>query len=52
MVACVEDGFYKITSEALLVTQELVSVMTPQGATAAAAAAVGGFDPTPFVQQV
>uniref|UniRef100_A0A4W6DCK7 TATA-binding protein interacting (TIP20) domain-containing protein n=1 Tax=Lates calcarifer TaxID=8187 RepID=A0A4W6DCK7_LATCA len=48
VVACVEDSFYKITSEALLVTQQLVRVMRPQGQTATA----GGFDPKPFVRQV
>ncbi|XP_040015031.1 cullin-associated NEDD8-dissociated protein 2 [Xiphias gladius] len=48
VVACVEDTFYKITSEALLVTQQLVRVMRPQGQTATA----GGFDPKPFVRQV
>ncbi|XP_073324828.1 cullin-associated NEDD8-dissociated protein 2 [Pagrus major] len=45
VVACVEDSFYKITSEALLVTQQLVRVMRPQGQT-------GGFDPKPFVREV
>uniref|UniRef100_A0A4W6DC61 TATA-binding protein interacting (TIP20) domain-containing protein n=1 Tax=Lates calcarifer TaxID=8187 RepID=A0A4W6DC61_LATCA len=48
VVACVEDSFYKITSEALLVTQQLVRVMRPQGQTATA----GGFDPKPFVFSV
>ncbi|XP_074508619.1 cullin-associated NEDD8-dissociated protein 1-like [Sebastes fasciatus] len=48
VVACVEDSFYKITSEALLVTQQLVRVMRPQGQTATAA----GFDPKPFVREV
>lgn len=48
VVACVEDSFYKITSEALLVTQQLVRVMRPQAESATA----GGFDPTPFVQEV
>uniref|UniRef100_A0A671U9V8 TATA-binding protein interacting (TIP20) domain-containing protein n=1 Tax=Sparus aurata TaxID=8175 RepID=A0A671U9V8_SPAAU len=45
VVACVEDSFYKITSEALLVAQQLVRVMRPQGQT-------GGFDPKPFVKEV
>ncbi|KAF3690349.1 Cullin-associated NEDD8-dissociated protein 1 [Channa argus] len=36
VVACVEDSFYKITSEALLVTQQLVRVMRPQGQSVAA----------------
>nr|XP_020443436.1 cullin-associated NEDD8-dissociated protein 1-like [Monopterus albus] len=48
VVACVEDSFYKITSEALLVTQQLVRVMRPQGQ----GATVGGFDPRPFVREV
>ncbi|XP_044039312.1 cullin-associated NEDD8-dissociated protein 2 [Siniperca chuatsi] len=48
VVACVEDTFYKITSEALLVTQQLVRVMRPQGQ----AATAGGFDPKPFVREV
>ncbi|XP_008303875.1 cullin-associated NEDD8-dissociated protein 1-like [Stegastes partitus] len=48
VVACVEDTFYKITSEALLVTQQLVRVMRPQGKTVTA----GGFDPKPFVKEV
>lgn len=46
VVACVEDSFYKITSEALLVVQQLVRVMRPQGQTAT------GFDPKPFVGEV
>lgn len=45
VVACVEDTFYKITSEALLVTQQLVRVMRPLEQT-------GGFDPKPFVKEV
>uniref|UniRef100_UPI0037E85094 cullin-associated NEDD8-dissociated protein 2 n=1 Tax=Semicossyphus pulcher TaxID=241346 RepID=UPI0037E85094 len=49
VVACVEDTFYKITSEALLVAQQLVRVMRPQGQNAAAA---GGFDPKPFIREV
>ncbi|XP_041807134.1 cullin-associated NEDD8-dissociated protein 2 isoform X2 [Chelmon rostratus] len=48
VVACVEDSFYKITSEALLVAQQLVKVMRPQGQTATA----GGFDPKPFIREV
>ncbi|TKS71422.1 Cullin-associated NEDD8-dissociated protein 1 [Collichthys lucidus] len=48
VVACVEDSFYKITAEALLVTQQLVRVMRPQGQTAT----TGGFDPKPFVREV
>ncbi|XP_071351490.1 cullin-associated NEDD8-dissociated protein 2 [Trachinotus anak] len=48
VVACVEDTFYKITSEALLVTQQLVRVMRPHGQTATAA----GFNPKPFVREV
>uniref|UniRef100_A0A672G9E0 Cullin-associated and neddylation-dissociated 2 (putative) n=1 Tax=Salarias fasciatus TaxID=181472 RepID=A0A672G9E0_SALFA len=46
VVSCIEDTFYKITSEALLVTQQLIRVMRPQGQTA------GGFDPKPFVFSV
>lgn len=45
VVACVEDTFYKITSEALLVIQHLVKVMRPQGQ-------AGGFDPKPFIKEV
>ncbi|XP_072307863.1 cullin-associated NEDD8-dissociated protein 2 [Eucyclogobius newberryi] len=45
VVACVEDSFYKITSEALLVTQQLVKVMRPLDQTK-------GFDPKPFVKEV
>ncbi|XP_076604142.1 cullin-associated NEDD8-dissociated protein 2 [Chaetodon auriga] len=45
VVACIEDSFYKITSEALLVAQQLVKVMRPQGQT-------GGFDPKPFIREV
>ncbi|XP_023256196.1 cullin-associated NEDD8-dissociated protein 1-like, partial [Seriola lalandi dorsalis] len=48
VVACVEDSFYKITSEALLVTQQLVRVMRPHGQTTPTAA---GFDPKPFVRE-
>ncbi|KAM4587734.1 cullin-associated NEDD8-dissociated protein 2 [Odontesthes bonariensis] len=48
VLACVEDTFYKITSEALLVAQQLVKVMRPQGQTAIA----GPFDPKPFVKEV
>lgn len=48
VVACVEDSFYKITSEALLVTQQLVKVMRPLDQTAAP----GGFDPKPFIKEV
>ncbi|KAI3369208.1 hypothetical protein L3Q82_007447 [Scortum barcoo] len=48
VVACVEDSFYKITSEALLVAQQLIRVMRPQGPSATA----GGFDPKPFVREV
>uniref|UniRef100_A0A7N6FJT4 TATA-binding protein interacting (TIP20) domain-containing protein n=1 Tax=Anabas testudineus TaxID=64144 RepID=A0A7N6FJT4_ANATE len=39
VVACVEDSFYKITSEALLVSQQLVRVMRPQGQSATVFAA-------------
>ncbi|XP_033939954.1 LOW QUALITY PROTEIN: cullin-associated NEDD8-dissociated protein 2 [Pseudochaenichthys georgianus] len=47
VVSCVEDSFYKITSEALLVVLQLVRVMRPQGPSAG-----GGFDPKPFVREV
>ena len=47
VVSCVEDSFYKITSEALLVVLQLVRVMRPQGPSAG-----GGFDPKPFVKEV
>ncbi|XP_041671134.1 cullin-associated NEDD8-dissociated protein 2 isoform X2 [Cheilinus undulatus] len=49
VVACIEDTFYKITSEALQVTQQLVRVMRPQGQDATTA---GGFDPKPFIREV
>uniref|UniRef100_A0A672ZLS0 Cullin-associated and neddylation-dissociated 2 (putative) n=1 Tax=Sphaeramia orbicularis TaxID=375764 RepID=A0A672ZLS0_9TELE len=49
VVACMEDSFYKITSEALLVTQQLVRVMRPLEPTTTTG---GGFDPKPFVKQV
>ncbi|XP_044205521.1 cullin-associated NEDD8-dissociated protein 2 [Thunnus albacares] len=45
VVACIDDTFYKITSEALLVTQQLVRVMRPLEQK-------GGFDPKPFVKEV
>ncbi|XP_012738373.2 cullin-associated NEDD8-dissociated protein 2 [Fundulus heteroclitus] len=45
VLACVEDTFYKITSEALLVIQQLIKVMRPQGQ-------AGGSDPKPFINQV
>ncbi|XP_015254133.1 PREDICTED: cullin-associated NEDD8-dissociated protein 1-like [Cyprinodon variegatus] len=48
VLTCVEDTFYKITSEALLVTQQLVKVMRPQGQEAKS----GGFDPKPFIKEV
>ncbi|XP_017287004.1 cullin-associated NEDD8-dissociated protein 2 [Kryptolebias marmoratus] len=48
VLSCVEDTFYKITSEALLVTQQLIKVMRPQGQ----ADTSGGFDPKPFVREV
>ncbi|XP_047204610.1 cullin-associated NEDD8-dissociated protein 2 [Girardinichthys multiradiatus] len=48
VLTCVDDTFYKITSEALLVTQQLVKVMRPQGQTATS----GGFDPKPFIKEV
>ena len=45
VVACIDDTIYKITSEALLVTQQLVRVMRPPDQK-------GGFDPKPFVKEV
>ncbi|XP_078139725.1 cullin-associated NEDD8-dissociated protein 2 [Centroberyx gerrardi] len=48
VVSCVDDSFYKITSEALLVAQQLVRVMRPLEHSAAA----GGFDPKPFVKEL
>uniref|UniRef100_A0A1A8BKS9 Cullin-associated and neddylation-dissociated 2 (Putative) n=2 Tax=Nothobranchius kadleci TaxID=1051664 RepID=A0A1A8BKS9_NOTKA len=48
VLACVEDSFYKITSEALLVTQQLIKLMRPQEPTAVSAA----FDPKPYVKEV
>ncbi|MED6238937.1 Cullin-associated NEDD8-dissociated protein 1, partial [Ataeniobius toweri] len=48
VLTCIDDTFYKITSEALLVTQQLVKVMRPQGQTATS----GGFDPKPFIKEV
>ncbi|KAM3878341.1 cullin-associated NEDD8-dissociated protein 2 [Diretmus argenteus] len=48
VAGCVDDSFYKITSEALLVTQQLVRVMRPLEHNATA----GDFDPKPFVKQV
>lgn len=47
MVTCVEDTFYKISSEALLVLQQLIRVIRPQpGADAV------GCDPKQFVRKV
>ncbi|XP_046881587.1 cullin-associated NEDD8-dissociated protein 2 isoform X1 [Hypomesus transpacificus] len=46
VVLCVDDPFYKITSEALLVTQQLVTVLRPLGPGAAA------FDAKPYVKEV
>ncbi|KAM9409522.1 cullin-associated NEDD8-dissociated protein 2 [Pholidichthys leucotaenia] len=48
VISCVDDSFYKITSEALMVTQQLIRVMRPQGQTATA----GGFDLKPFIREV
>ncbi|KAM4612972.1 cullin-associated NEDD8-dissociated protein 2 [Polymixia lowei] len=48
VVACVNDTFYKITSEALLVSQQLVRVMRPLEQTSSA----GGFDPKPFIKEL
>lgn len=48
VVSCVGDPFYKITSEALLVTQQLVKVETEHAA-AAAATWLRPHDPTLFL---
>ncbi|RXM99391.1 Cullin-associated NEDD8-dissociated protein 1 [Acipenser ruthenus] len=46
VVACVGDPFYKITSEALLVTQQLVKVIRPLYPQTAA------FDATPYIKDL
>ncbi|XP_062419872.1 cullin-associated NEDD8-dissociated protein 1 [Pungitius pungitius] len=48
VVACVEDSFYKITSEALLVAQQLVRVMMAP----AQSSTPSQIDPAAFVRQV
>uniref|UniRef100_A0A8C9SYV7 Cullin-associated and neddylation-dissociated 1 n=1 Tax=Scleropages formosus TaxID=113540 RepID=A0A8C9SYV7_SCLFO len=45
VVACVSDPFYKITSEALLVTQQLVKVIRPLDQTDA-------FDSSPYIEDL
>uniref|UniRef100_A0A8C7SLF5 Cullin-associated and neddylation-dissociated 2 (putative) n=1 Tax=Oncorhynchus mykiss TaxID=8022 RepID=A0A8C7SLF5_ONCMY len=46
VVQCVEDPFYKITSEALLVTQQMVTIICPLGDKLPA------FDVKPYVKDV
>ncbi|KAL0977959.1 hypothetical protein UPYG_G00163830 [Umbra pygmaea] len=48
VVQCVEDPFYKITSEALLVTQQMVKIMRPLGDKVPAST----FDVKPYVKDV
>uniref|UniRef100_A0A8B9VJ69 TATA-binding protein interacting (TIP20) domain-containing protein n=1 Tax=Anas zonorhyncha TaxID=75864 RepID=A0A8B9VJ69_9AVES len=45
VVACIGDSFYKITSEALLVTQQLVKVIRPLGKSCT-------FDAKPYVKDL
>jgi cullin-associated NEDD8-dissociated protein 1 len=47
VLACVNDKYYKLTAEGLRVCSELVGVLRPGNA---AAAAASSFDPAPFVQ--
>lgn len=47
VVACVEDHFYKITSEALLVTQQMVKIMRPMEDAPSPA-----FDVKPYVKDL
>ncbi|KAM6980352.1 cullin-associated NEDD8-dissociated protein 2 [Aplochiton taeniatus] len=49
---CVDDSFYKITSEALLVTQQLVRVMCPLDPIPGGPGGPGAFNAKPFVQEV
>uniref|UniRef100_A0A8C3AH20 Cullin-associated and neddylation-dissociated 1 n=1 Tax=Cyclopterus lumpus TaxID=8103 RepID=A0A8C3AH20_CYCLU len=49
VVACVGDPFYKITSEALLVTQQLVKVIRPLDSQPEAA---DSFDPSPYINDL
>ncbi|XP_042371846.1 cullin-associated NEDD8-dissociated protein 1-like, partial [Plectropomus leopardus] len=49
VVACVGDPFYKITSEALLVTQQLVKVIRPLDNQSESAES---FDPSPYINDL
>ncbi|KAG7278589.1 hypothetical protein CRUP_013331 [Coryphaenoides rupestris] len=49
LVACVGDPFYKITSEALLVTQQLVKVIRPLDSQLGSS---DRFDPSPYIDDV
>uniref|UniRef100_A0A8D3CDP9 TATA-binding protein interacting (TIP20) domain-containing protein n=1 Tax=Scophthalmus maximus TaxID=52904 RepID=A0A8D3CDP9_SCOMX len=49
VVACVGDPFYKITSEALLVMQQLVKVIRPLDSQSEAS---DSFDPSPYINDL
>ncbi|XP_030575909.1 cullin-associated NEDD8-dissociated protein 1 isoform X2 [Archocentrus centrarchus] len=49
VVACVGDPFYKITSEALLVTQQLVKVIRPLDSQSESG---DSFDPSPYINDL
>uniref|UniRef100_A0A8D0CZ05 Cullin-associated and neddylation-dissociated 1 n=2 Tax=Sander lucioperca TaxID=283035 RepID=A0A8D0CZ05_SANLU len=49
VVACVGDPFYKITSEALLVTQQLVKVIRPLDNLSESS---DSFDPSPYINDL
>uniref|UniRef100_H3CLX5 Cullin-associated and neddylation-dissociated 1 n=1 Tax=Tetraodon nigroviridis TaxID=99883 RepID=H3CLX5_TETNG len=49
VVACVGDPFYKITSEALLVTQQLVKVIRPLDGQSERS---DSFDPSPYISDL
>uniref|UniRef100_A0A669CBB5 Cullin-associated and neddylation-dissociated 1 n=1 Tax=Oreochromis niloticus TaxID=8128 RepID=A0A669CBB5_ORENI len=49
VVSCVGDPFYKITSEALLVTQQLVKVIRPLDSQSEAS---DSFDPSPYINDL
>uniref|UniRef100_A0A671W6A5 Cullin-associated and neddylation-dissociated 1 n=1 Tax=Sparus aurata TaxID=8175 RepID=A0A671W6A5_SPAAU len=49
VVACVGDPFYKITSEALLVTQQLVKVIRPLDNQSESS---DSFDPSPYINDL
>uniref|UniRef100_A0A7N6FJD9 TATA-binding protein interacting (TIP20) domain-containing protein n=1 Tax=Anabas testudineus TaxID=64144 RepID=A0A7N6FJD9_ANATE len=49
VVACVGDPFYKITSEALLVTQQLVKVIRPLDSQSEGS---DSFDPSPYINDL